>query len=374
MKTIKLTSAILSLFVWLVMPLNTRAQGHYSFPMKDTTNSHIRLLFAGDAMQHSTQFLWAWDKTEKHYNYEPNFRYLRPYLAEADINIVNFETTLSGKPYSGYPRFRTPDDFFEEMTDAGFHIFALANNHILDGDKRGMLRTFKRMADYPTIGAYRDTTERRQKYPLILHIDGIKIALFNATYGTNGLVPVWPSCVNYIETEQLEIDLAASLKDTTIDLRIMYIHWGTEYQLQHNAYQQGVGQWLADLGIDLIIGGHPHVVQDYQILTAEDGRRVPVVYSLGNLVSNQRWKDSNGGIMAMVDISRETHRVERINIVPVYVHKGSLLGEPRNYYCIPTIDYLQGKLPFALPNDSLEQDLRLFHNNTASRIPLNANL
>ena len=179
---------------------------------------------------------------------------------------------------------------------------------------------------------------------------------------------MWPTCVSYIETEQLEIDLANSLKDTTIDMRIMYIHWGTEYQLQHNAFQQGVGQWLADLGVDLIIGGHPHVVQDHGVLTAADGRQVPVVYALGNLVSNQRWEDSNGGIMTMVDIDRETHKIVAIDFIPVYVHKGSLLNERRNYYCIPTEDYLRGDLPFTLPNDSLEQDLRLFHNNTTKRL------
>lgn len=345
------------------------AQGHHNFSMKDLSKSYVRLLFAGDAMQHSVQFRWAWNPDTKTYDYEPNFRYLRPYLAEADINVVNFETTLSGKPYSGYPRFRTPDAYFEELVDAGFQVFGLANNHIMDGDSRGFARTLKMLSPYPNMGAYMDTTQRSQQYPLIFHIDGMKIALFTATYGTNQLLPVAPNWVNYIETEQLEIDMAKSLKDTTIDLRIMYIHWGTEYELKHNAFQRGVGQWLADLGIDLIIGGHPHVVQDYEVLTAQDGRRVPVMYSLGNLISNQRWVDSNGGIITLVDIDRATKKVVKIDYVPVYVHKGKLQNERRNYYCIPTPDYLEGKLPFILPNDSLENDLRLFHTNTTNRIP-----
>lgn len=368
MKTMKHLFTTCGFLLWLVLPLNMYAQGHHYFPLKDSTRNYIRLLFAGDAMQHSVQFKWAWEASSKQYDYEPNFRYLRPHLANADINVVNFETTLSGKPYSGYPKFRTPDAFFQALVDAGFQVFTLANNHIMDGDKKGMQRTLKMLYPHPNMGAYRDTVERRQQYPLILHIDGMKIALFNATYGTNGLVPVWPNCVNYIETEQLEIDLANSLKDTTIDMRIMYIHWGTEYQLKHNAYQQGVGQWLADLGIDLIIGGHPHVVQDQGVLIAEDGREVPVVYSLGNLISNQRWEDSNGGIITTVDIDRKTRKIVSIDFLPVYVHKGALMNERRNYYCIPTIDYLQGNLPFTLPNDSLEQDLRIFHNNTIDRL------
>lgn len=345
------------------------AQKHHSFAKKDSTRSYVRLLFAGDAMQHSTQYKWAWVEQSRSYNYEPNFRYIRPYLADADINIVNLETTLSGKPYGGYPRFRTPDAFFYALVDAGFQVFSLANNHICDGDEKGMLRTLKIMADHANMGAYRSQKEREENYPLILHIADMKIALFTATYGTNGLLPVSPNNVNYIETEQLEIDLTKSLRDTTIDLRIMYIHWGTEYQLKHNAYQQGLGQWLADLGIDLIIGGHPHVVQDYEVLTAADGRRVPVMYSLGNLISNQRWEDSNGGILTTIDVDCQTHQIVNIDYIPVYVHKGKLLGEPRNYYCVPTFDYLDGQLPFSLPNDSLEQDLRVFHNRVINRIP-----
>ena len=94
-----------------------------------------------------------------------------------------------------------------------------------------------------------------------------------------------------------------------------------------------------------------------------------IMYSLGNLVSNQRWENSNGGIITTVDIDRATKKVVKIDYVPVYVHKGKLLNERRNYYCIPTPDYLDGKLPFTLPNDSLEADLRLFHTNTINRIP-----
>jgi poly-gamma-glutamate synthesis protein (capsule biosynthesis protein) len=228
------------------------AQSQHHFAKKDSTRSFVRLLFAGDAMQHTTQYLWAWDKASRQYNYEQNFRYLRPYLKDADISVVNFETTLAGKPYGGYPQFSTPETYFEEMLDAGFQIFTLANNHVVDRGPKGMKRTLKKMNPAPCLGAYLSPKQREEQYPLIMHIDGMKIALFNATYGTNQLLPVAPHNVNYIETEQLEIDLAKSLKDTTIDLRVMYIHWGTEYQLHHNAYQQGVGQWLADLGIDLL--------------------------------------------------------------------------------------------------------------------------
>ena len=350
------------------------AQTVHHFYLKDLSHDYVRILFAGDAMQHSTQFQYAWDTHTRRYNYEPNFRYLQPYIRQADINIVNVETTFPGYKYSGYPRFRTPDAFFYALTDAGFDIFALANNHVNDSGQSGLQRTLKLMSQYPTMGAYINAEQREKQYPILIYIAGLKIAVFNATYGTNQIPPVAPNIVNYIDTEQIELDIARSLKDTTIDLRIMFIHWGTEYQLLHNPYQHGLAQWFADLGFDVIIGSHPHVVQDQETITAADGRQVPVVYSLGNLVSNQRWKNSNGGIIALLDINIHTKQLQNLQFVPFYVHKGSLLGEgdpsypnTANYYCIPTQDYLDGKLPFLL-NETAAYELKLHHQLTNQRL------
>lgn len=361
-KTILLCLVLLSCSLSVAL-----AQRMTTFPIKDTTRPYIRLLFAGDAMQHSTQYIWALEDGKHFYNYEPNFRYLRPYLDSADINIVNFETTLSEGNYSGYPHFRSPDAWLKALADAGFQVFALANNHILDGGKKGMLRTLAKMEPFPHCGAYADTIQRRKTYPLILNIDGLKIALFNCTYGTNQIVPTPPTYVNYIETEEIQMDLERSLKDSTIDLRIFFVHWGTEYELYHNAIQQGTAQWLADMGADAVIGSHPHVVQDQQLLIAKDGRIVPVIYSLGNFVSNQRWENSNGGIVAQIDIDRTTHNITRISYVPFYVHKGYINGQ-KNYFCVPTPDYRSGRLPFRLPSDSLNNELLIFDRNTTRRM------
>lgn len=357
-------------FILLLSTCSLIAQDdrHFQFAVKDTSRTYVRLLFAGDAMQHSTQYNWAYNAHTKQYEYEANFRYILPYIQESDINLVNFEATI-GTPghYSGYPFFRCPENWLNALAEAGFQVFALANNHMLDGGKSGLMRTLQKMSPYPHCGAYADTTQRRKEYPLLLEIDGIRIELFNCTYGTNGLTPVAPTRINYIETEEIQMDMERSMQDTTIDLRIFFIHWGTEYQLHHNAIQEGTAQWLADLGADLIIGSHPHVVQDMEIRTAQDGRRVPVVYSLGNFLSNQRWENSNGGILATVDISRATHRITAVDYVPFYVHKG-YLNNQKDYYCIPTLDYTIGILPFRLPSDSLQQDLKSFHTATIKRL------
>lgn len=344
-----------------------QAGPEYFFTSNDTSRSFIRLLFAGDAMQHDRQLEWAYDSVSKQYLYDNNFLYLRPYLSDADLAFVNLETTLPGCQYAGYPKFRTPDSYLEALSNAGFDVFTLANNHILDSGKKGMKRTLQRLGNRPHCGAYMDTTQRRKEYPLILNIDDLKIAFFNATYGTNQLVPEPNTCVNYIETEQLLLDMEASLLDTTIDLRVISIHWGDEYQLYHNPLQKGVAQWLADLGFDLIIGGHPHVVQDQEILTASDGRQVPVVYSLGNLISNQRRLNCNGGLMVTVDIDRLTHQIIRLDYIPVYVHMGDF-GPDKDYFCLPTADYLEGKIPYTIPTDSLIEDFTIFNNNAHLRM------
>ncbi len=358
---------VLFLLLLATSTLSAQYRRDHYFQSENPDRNVIRLLFAGDAMQHSPQFEWAYNPETRQYEYEANFRYLRPYINDADLRFVNLETTLPGSKYAGYPKFRSPDSYLEALSEAGFQVFTLANNHILDSGKKGMQRTLKRLDDRPHCGAYMDTLQRRLEYPLILHIDNMKVAFFNATYGTNQLNPEPPTCVNYIETEQLLLDLEESMQDSTIDLRVISIHWGDEYQLKHNPLQQGVAQWLADLGIDLIIGGHPHVVQDQEILTAKDGRKVPVVYSLGNLISNQRRLHCNGGLMVTVDIDRNTKKITEVNYIPVYVHKG-YINDEKDYFCIPSADYIDGKLPFIIQNDSLQEDLRIFHRNAVARM------
>ena len=363
----------LLIIVLASISLGISAQSVHSFPVRDSLRNYVRLLFTGDAMQHSPQFKLAWNSKTRSYNYEPNFRYLKSYIKSADVNIINVETTFPGSDYCGYPRFRTPDPFFHAMVDAGFQVFAVANNHILDSGSKGLQRTLNLMKDHLTMGAYLNQQERVAHYPIVVQVGAIKIALFNATYGTNDLKPAKPNSVNYINKKQIEQDMATSLQDSTIDLHIMYIHWGTEYELAYNAEQHKMAQWLANLGFDAIIGSHPHVVQGVELLQSSDGRLVPVAYSLGNLISNQRWQNANGGAMALLDIDVETKELLSLDIIPVYVHKGRLGGKgdadypnTNNYYCIPTTDYLDGKLPFYLPSKEVNE-LKIHHQNTTKR-------
>jgi len=340
----------------------------------------VSLLFAGDAMGHEPQFQWAYNPQTDTYNYEPNFRYVMPYIYKSDLAIVNLEVTLAGKPYSGYPTFSTPDSYKDALINCGFDVITLANNHILDRGKRGMERTLDKVADCPNVGAYRDSLDRANRYPLILELQGLKIALFNVTYGTNGFYPVKPNIVNYIDTAEIAADLR-SLEGKDIDMKIMSIHWGDEYVTKAIPKQRELARWFADKGFDLVIGGHPHVVEDVEYLPVTRVRdnkevqtRVPVLYSLGNLISNQRRLNTNGGIMVRIDIRRDNAEIVKVSYLPCYVHKGTISYQQdgkkvteKHFFLLPTTDYLNGRLPFKLDAEA-ENALRVFHKNTTERL------
>lgn len=340
----------------------------------------LSLLFAGDAMGHEPQFQWAYNPQTDTYNYEPNFRYVRPYIDKSDLAIVNLEVTLGGKPYSGYPTFSTPDSYKDALVNCGFDVFTLANNHILDRGRRGMERTLDLVSDCPNAGAYKDSADRANRYPLILELQGLRIALFNVTYGCNGFFPVKPNMVNFIDTVQIAADMR-SLEGKNIDMKIMSIHWGDEYVTKAIPKQREMARWLAEQGFDLIIGGHPHVVEDAEYLRATRVRdnkevevEVPVLYSLGNLISNQRRLNTNGGIMVRIDIRRDNAAIQNVSYLPCYVHKGTISYKKdgknvteKHFFLLPTTDYLNGKLPFKLDAEA-EKALRVFHKNTTERL------
>ena len=329
----------------------------------------VSIVFGGDAMVHSPQFQWAYQSATDSYDFEPNFRYIQPYVAGADLALVNFETTLAGKPYSGYPNFASPDSYLDALKHAGFDIFMMANNHVLDRGRRGMERTLDQMGQTPNMGAYRSPEDRAARYPLVVEVEGLRIAFFNCTYGCNGYVALPPTHVNLIDTAEIAADLK-SLEGQPIDLKVMTIHWGLEYVLQAVEPQRELAKWFTEKGFDLVIGSHPHVVEDGEMIGD-----VPVMYSMGNLISNQRRLHTNGGILVRVNIIRSTAKIASVEYLPCYVHKGILQYDQdgktiqeRQYFLIPTPDYLAGKYPFVLPQED-DKALRVFHTNTVERLP-----
>ena len=262
---------------------------------------HLSLLIAGDLMQHMPQIKSA-RQSDGSYDYEECFAGIKAEVERADIAIANFETTLAGQPYSGYPQFSAPDDFLSAVQSAGFDIMLTANNHCVDTRRKGLERTLTMMDSLGMahLGTYRTLDERQEHYPYLIEKNGLRIVLLNFTYDTNGIPVPQPCHVNLMDTLEIAADLdkARQMKPDAI---IALPHWGIEYQTLPSKEQREMAAWLLSHGVDHIIGGHPHVAQPLEL--RNDGRNL-VAWSMGNLVSNQSKPNTYGGYMVRLDITK----------------------------------------------------------------------
>lgn len=267
---------------------------------QDTTR--LSLLFAGDIMGHDSQIASAYDAVTKEYNYASCFQFVQPYVEMADIAIGNLEVTLAGAPYKGYPQFSSPDALAVALKDIGFDVLVTANNHSADRGKKGIERTIRVLdsLDILHTGTFTDEASRLNDYPLILEKKGFRIALLNYTYGTNGLPVPKPTIVNPIDTAIIRKDLQRA-KEQLPDVIIAFMHWGVEYESLPRKDQKDLTNFCFTHGADLVIGAHPHVLQPMEF---HPEKNKLVVYSLGNFVSGQRKRYTDGGAMAWVELQK----------------------------------------------------------------------
>jgi poly-gamma-glutamate synthesis protein (capsule biosynthesis protein) len=311
------------------------------FVGEDTTAKDISLFFVGDMMGHEPMINAAFNHEKGVYDYSHWFQFIQEAVHSYDYSCANLEVTLAGKPFTGYPQFSSPDAYASAIRDAGFNIFVTANNHSQDRGKKGVERTIAVLDSMNIIhtGTFVDTLTRDKNYPLIQDVKGVKIALLNCTYGTNGLVVQHPNVVNMIDTAEIRKDLKTA-KDRGAQFIVMNIHWGSEYQRKENAEQDKLAQWLADSGADAIIGLHPHVVQPMVILHPKNNpsKNVPVAFSLGNFISNQRERYKDGGIGVVLHIKVRNKAVtwNSWGYIPFWCRLG---GSPRGYYSVPVSDW-----------------------------------
>ena len=263
----------------------------------------ISLLFIGDIMGHDEQ-IWSAENRETHlYNYDDVFRYIKPVISEADIAIANFEVTLGGPPYTGYPQFSSPSDLAVACKNAGIDYLVTANNHAADRGKKGIISTINKLDSIgiPHTGTFLNSACRDSLSPLIIHKNGISIALLNYTFSTNGIIVPEPVIVNMLDKELITRDVNRA-KEKKSDFIILFLHWGTEYDTIPSKTQTDLAEYFQSIGVDMVIGSHPHVLQKMtRIRNAGTGNDDIVVYSLGNFVSNQRRPKTDGG--SMVELS-----------------------------------------------------------------------
>ena len=270
----------------------------------------------GDLLMHKpifddhTKYNAAVQQKDGSYDFSTVFQYLSEYTSALDFAVANLETTLAaednGYAYNGYPLFNCPDEVVDGVKDAGFDMLLTANNHSYDTRLVGFKRTLEviRGKGLKTLGTYLSADEAKWT---VEEINGIKIGMMSYTYATGEAEAGRPSLnnnqaiseaglCNYFNTNNLdsfytEVEgYLEEMKQVGAEATILFVHWGVEYILEENQTQNDMAQKLCDLGIDVVIGGHPHVVQPVELLTStEDPEHKTVcLYSLGNAVSNQR--------------------------------------------------------------------------------------
>lgn len=264
------------------------------------------LVFAGDAMQHQAQLDAA--HVSGGFDYTDCFKDVRQFISDADYAVVNLETTLGDRNFTGYPCFCSPDSYADALIEAGFDMLLTANNHTLDRRDRGHERTIRVLDSIGIdhIGTYLHADARERTIPFIKNINGFRIGFLNYTYGTNGITLAGDGVVDYIDRDLIHSDIV-STRDAGAEIIVTAIHWGVEYQLLPHASQKSLAEFLINEGVDLVIGGHPHVIQPMEIRrSVETGKKALVVYSLGNFISNMRTTDTRGGAMLRVTITRDS--------------------------------------------------------------------
>ncbi len=331
----------------------------------------VKIIFAGDLMGHMPQHNAA-RQTDGSYDYSPCFRYVKDYVQNADLAILNLEVPLDGKPYSGYPQFSAPDALAADAKEAGFDIMTTANNHCMDRGRHGLERTLRALDSLgiPHLGTYRDLAQRNSEHPLMVERNGFRIALLCYTYGTNGIPAVEPNVVNLIDTAEMARDLRVA-KEKGADYVITLIHWGIEYAVKANKEQEQTAHWLLEHGCDAVIGSHPHVVQNFTLDANPKNDRFPeiVVYSMGNLVSNQRDVNCDGGIMIELDLNKthnSKHITQNCKYLPYWVHRGTVDGLYQ-YYIVPSADAVTYPESYQIKDADLKA-LQLFDRNTRQRL------
>ena len=322
------------------------------------------------------------------YDFGSYFANFSSYVQAVDYAVANLETTLAGTgngyKYSGYPNFNCPDGIIPSLKSAGFDMMLTANNHTYDTRSIGFFRTQEIIAQngLDHIGTKPDT--ETDSY-LIKNINGIQVGMICYTYETdaatdkislNGNAPLTDeeeSLINVFLKDDVagfSKDLAANIADMEADgaeAIVLYIHWGEEYQTKQNNQQKAMAQAACDLGVDVIVGGHPHVIQPLDLLTSttDDSHKTVCLYSTGNALSNQRISEMNlktghteDGIFfsfTFVKYSDGTVRVENVEVLPLWINLHSSTG--KTVYDILPLDkaVTDWKTAFKLTDNTLTQ-------------------
>lgn len=258
----------------------------------------------GDNLYHNTQYMCQ--EQNEYYNFDSYYEMTNKYTQKADLAYINFETLCIGEEYglSGYPTFNGPTEILSSVNKAGFDWWSLSSNHSMDRGVEGLLKQIELVREnYPdviTTGSH--TSKKDRNRTLVKEINGIKVGFLGYTYGLNGFVlpEDKPWLVDLIDKEQMKKDMEALSKVS--DIQLVSMHWGDEYQTYPNDEQQDLANYLNELGAEVVIGSHPHVIQPAKIIKGKKQDTL-VYYSLGNYTSTQDVDERMVGGMASFTVN-----------------------------------------------------------------------
>ena len=277
----------------------------------------IHLMAVGDDLMH-TGVTETGHQADGTYNYDALYTDIAPYLAIADIKVINQETIFGGddKEFTSYPTFNSPTAMGDSIVRAGFNVVLQATNHICDMGISGINYAYDYWkTSHPetlVIGIYGE--EGKSEDIPILEIDGVKFAMLNYTYGANWeslqsnleyhteMLTSWDPSSRKIDFNSLNPDVIDDIQraEEIADVVVVFPHWGIEYQTTENSYQDWVAKAMVEAGADLIVGTHPHVPQPVKWIEADNGNRGLCYFSLGNYLSTQYYPDTLLEAMAWV--------------------------------------------------------------------------
>lgn len=299
------------------------------------TSESITLLATGDILMHNTVIAAGFDNGK--YQYDTMFYPIKSIVESADYAMINLEAALAGpeKGYTGYPLFNAPDSLAEALKNTGFDLVTNANNHILDRGFAGAMRTLDvlRQNGLDTTGINKSQQEKDNL--LIKEIRGIKVGFLAYGYDTNG-IPLpqdKPYFYNLLDEQNILKDISAMRPQ--VDILVLSLHWGVEYSPYPTEKQVELAHRFFAQGADVIIGGHPHVLQPAEVLTIK-GKKKFVVYSMGNSLGDQNGVERNSGVIISLTFKKDlltgSTELQTFDYTPTF--SNSYMENGREYFRI----------------------------------------
>ena len=319
--------------------------------VKGPQEYNLSVFMVGDALIHSCVYQDA-KTSDGGYDFKPMLELIKPIASKYDLAYYNQETVLGGTELglSNYPRFNSPYEVGDAFIDAGFDLVSLATNHTMDKGEVGVTNSvnyWKKQKNVVTSGQWTSAEDREKSISKIYEKNGIKYAFLSYTTWTNGLeTPAGKEYLNNVYSDEKAAADIAKVKDKC-DVIIVAMHWGTEYSLGVDNSQDRIAKFLSDQGVQLIIGAHPHVVEPVEYIN--DGKTF-VIYSLGNLISDQEGNERLTGLMMSVNIKKvvepdDTVKITIENPKAELTYTKSYYGGKRNFKVYPYSQLNNSLLP-----------------------------